>query len=37
MPSVELQVSGEYIRHQAEKISLGRGADCDVVLKITHV
>jgi pSer/pThr/pTyr-binding forkhead associated (FHA) protein len=37
MPSVELQVSGEYIRHQTEKISLGRGADCDVMLKSTHV
>jgi pSer/pThr/pTyr-binding forkhead associated (FHA) protein len=37
MPSVELQISGEYVRHQAEKISLGRGMDCDVVLKSTHV
>jgi pSer/pThr/pTyr-binding forkhead associated (FHA) protein len=37
MPSVELQVGEDYIRHQAEKISLGRGLDCDVVLKSTHV
>lgn len=37
MPSVELQISGDYVRHQAEKISLGRGMDCDVVLKSTHV
>jgi pSer/pThr/pTyr-binding forkhead associated (FHA) protein len=37
MPSVELQVGGEYVRRRAEKISLGRGKDCDVVLKSTHV
>ncbi|MHC4971511.1 MAG: FHA domain-containing protein [Planctomycetota bacterium] len=37
MPSVELQVGDDYVRCQAEKISLGRGLDCDVVLKSTHV
>lgn len=37
MPSVELQVGDECVRHQTEKISLGRDTDCDVVLKSTHV
>lgn len=37
MPSVELQVGNDCVRCRAEKISLGRGLDCDVVLKSTHV
>jgi len=37
MPSVELEVGGKRLLLEGERFTLGRGMDCDVMLKSTRV